>query len=124
MQRREFMTLLGGAAAELPLPARAQQPAMPVIGVLGAAPALIGEKRMLAFHRGLSKSDYSDGQTVVLSYLRAEGHYDRLAALAAEFVSRRGSVIVTPNSAAAALAAKAATTTIPIVFSVTSDPVQ
>jgi ABC-type uncharacterized transport system substrate-binding protein len=122
--RREFITLLGGAAAAWPFAARAQQPAMPVIGVLGAAPASIGEKRMLPFHRGLSESGYIDGQNVAVSYLRAEGQYDRLAALTAELVRREVSVIVAPNSAPAALAAKAATNTIPIVFSVATDPVK
>jgi putative ABC transport system substrate-binding protein len=120
--RREFITLLGSASAVWPLAARAQQ--MPVIGVLGAAPALIEEKRMLPFHRGLSEIGYTEGQNVAVSYLRAEGQYDRLAMLAADFVRRQVSVIVTPNSVAGALAAKAATTTIPIVFSVTADPVR
>jgi putative tryptophan/tyrosine transport system substrate-binding protein len=124
MRRREFITLVGGAAVAWPLAARAQQPAMPVIGVLSAAPAVIGEKRMPAFYRGLSESGYSEGQNVTVSYLDAEGRNDRLAALAAEFVRRQVSVIVTPNSAPAALAAKAATTTIPIVFSVATDPVR
>jgi putative ABC transport system substrate-binding protein len=122
MKRREFITLLGGAAT-WPLVGRAQQPRMPVIGVLGAAPALVDEKRMLSFHRGLNEAGYIDGQNVAVSYLRAEGAYDRLAALAAEFVRRQVSVIVTPNSGLAARAARAATTTIPIVFSVTTDPV-
>ena len=79
--RREFITLLGSASAVWPLAARAQQ--MPVIGVLGAAPALIEEKRMLPFHRGLSEIGYTEGQNVAVSYLRAEGQYDRLAMLAA-----------------------------------------
>ena len=124
MRRRDFITLFGGAAASWPLAAHAQQPAMPVVGILGAAPALIGEKRMLPFHRGLSESGYSGGQNVALSYLRAEGQYDRLPQLAAELVRRQVSVIVAPNSVAGALAAKNATTTIPIVFSVTADPVR
>jgi len=124
VRRRDFITLFGGAAASWPLAAHAQQPAMPVVGILGAAPALIGEKRMLPFHRGLSESGYSGGQNVALSYLRAEGQYDRLPQLAAELVRRQVSVIVAPNSVAGALAAKNATTTIPIVFSVTADPVR
>jgi putative ABC transport system substrate-binding protein len=123
MRRREFITL-GGLAAAWPLMARAQQPTMPVIGVLSAAPSLIGEKRMLAFYRGLSESGYSEGRNVAVSYLDAEGQNDRLAALAAEFVRRRVSVIVAPNSALAELAARTATTTIPIVFSAATDPVR
>jgi putative ABC transport system substrate-binding protein len=123
LRRREFITLLGGAAAGWPLAARAQQPAMPVIGVLNAAPALIGEKRILAFHRGLSESGYGEGRNVAVSYLGAEGKNDRLAALAAEFVRRQVSVIVVP-SAPATLVAKTATTTIPIVFSAATDPVR
>jgi putative ABC transport system substrate-binding protein len=124
MRRRNFIALIGGAAAGWPPVARAQQPAMPIIGVLGAAPNLIDEKRMLAFHCGLSESGYIQGQNVAVSYLRAEGRYDRLSALAPEFVRRQVSIIVAPNSAPAALAAKAATNTIPIVFSVATDPVK
>ena len=102
MRRREFITLVGGAVA-WPVAARAQQAAMPVIGVLSAAPAVIGEKRMPAFYRGLSERGYSEGQNVTVSHLDAEGENDRLAALAAEFVRRQVNVIVTPNSAPAAL---------------------
>jgi putative ABC transport system substrate-binding protein len=123
LRRRQFITLLGGAAA-WPLAAHAQQQAMPVIGVLGAAPALIGEKRMLGFHRGLSENGYIEGQNVAISYIQAEGQTDRLRALAMELVQRRVSVIVIPGSGTAALAAKDATTTIPIVFSTTTDPVK
>jgi len=123
MRRREFITLVGGAVA-WPVAARAQQAAMPVIGVLSAAPAVIGEKRMPAFYRGLSERGYSEGQNVTVSHLDAEGENDRLAALAAEFVRRQVNVIVTPNSAPAALAVKAATTTIPVVFSAPTDPVR
>jgi ABC-type uncharacterized transport system substrate-binding protein len=103
---------------------RAQQSWTPVVGVLAAAPALTGEKRMLAFHRGLGESGYIDGQNVAILYFRAEGQFDRLPALAAELVQRQVSVIVTPSSSAAALAAKDATTTIPIVFSVPTDHVK
>jgi ABC-type uncharacterized transport system substrate-binding protein len=124
MRRRDFIKGINGLAITLPLVAHAQQRAVQVIGVPGAAPASIGEKRMLAFHRGLSESGYTDGQNVAVSYLRAEGQYDRLAALTAELVRREVSVIVAPNSTPAALAAKAATNTIPIVFSVATDPVK
>jgi putative ABC transport system substrate-binding protein len=123
MRRREFMVGLGGAAA-WPRAARAQQPSMPVIGVLGASPALVSERRMLAFHHGLSENGYVQTQNVAISYLQAEGQYDRLAGLAADLVRRQVNVIVVPGSAAGTLAAKAATTTIPIVFSVTTDPVK
>jgi putative tryptophan/tyrosine transport system substrate-binding protein len=121
--RRAFIMMLGGATAAWPLAVRAQR-GVPVVGVLGAAPALIGERRMLAFHRGLTESGYIDGQNVAISYVLAEGQIDRLPALAAELVQRQVSMIVTPNSSSAALAAKAATTTIPIVFSATTDPVR
>ena len=123
MRRREFISLLAGTAAAWPLAAHGQQPAMPVIGYLGSeTPEKFGI-RVTAFLQGLGAMGYDDGRNVKIEYHWANGQNDRLPGLAADFVRRQVTVIVAPGSVIAALAAKAATNTIPIVFETGVDPV-
>jgi putative ABC transport system substrate-binding protein len=123
MKRREFITLVGGAAA-WPMMARAQRTALPVIGFLHGASAWEYAPRIATFHRGLSETGYVEGRNVLVEYRWAEGHYERLPPLAADLVRRQPAVIFAGGAVNTARAAMAATTRIPIIFSIGGDPVE
>jgi len=123
MRRRDFIKGIAGSTTAWPLVARAQQPAMPVVGFINPGTADASTGRIAAFRKGLSEAGYAEGQNVTVEYHWLEGHYDRLPAVVTDLAQRRVAVIATPGSTEAALAAKTATTTIPIVFGVPEDPV-
>jgi len=124
MRRREFIGLVGAAAASWPLAARAQQPALPVVGFLNPTSSRLYEFNAAAFRRGLQDVGFVDGENVRIEYRWAEGDYSRLPALAAELVALQVNVIGATGDVASARAVKAATSKIPIVFTIGADPVR
>src|SRR5580704_10468165 len=122
--RRELIAALGSATVAWPFAARAQQPVLPTVGFIDGG-SLDGSARYVAaFGKGINETGFIEGQNVTVEYHYLEGQYDRLPALMADLVRRRAAIIATPGGTAAAIAAKAATATIPITFSVTEDPVK
>jgi putative ABC transport system substrate-binding protein len=124
MRRREFVTFLGGAAATWPLAARAQQMATPVIGYMGAQSRGLYVDRLRTFREGLLEAGFVEGRNVAIEYRWAENHYDAIPGLLAELIARRVTVIAVPDSTPGAIAAKGMTSTIPVVFGISGDPVQ
>src|ERR1019366_6130406 len=122
MRRRNFITLFGGVVASAPFAARAQQPAMPVIGFLGSTSASQWAILVAGFREGLAQAGFIEGQNVVIEFRWAENQIDRLPALAADLVGRQAAVIVASGGTVAAQAAKAATATVSIVFVIGADP--
>jgi len=124
MRRREFITLLGGAAVAWPLAARAQQPAMPIVGFLSGRSSADSVEEVKGFHRGLAETGHVEGKNITIEFRWADGHYDRLPALATELVGHRVAVLAAVGGGASGLAAKSVTSTIPIVFASGGDAVK